>query len=195
MANSCDTTYKIKSSKERINSLWEGMNELEVNSSYTPLISVAEKFKVNHKGMSLRGSITCVNEPEYIGEDAVLTVVTETAWTGCHELFNAINETMNQELSISYCEIEPGCEVYNIHDEENFFPDIHIVDCCGDTFDGCYEETYESAEDAVADWCKCMEIDPASLNSKTTEEKVSYINNYEYDDDDTYFKIHRFYRE
>ena len=82
---------------------------------------------------------------------------------------------LGDQLSISYRVCECGCEVYYVHDECDFFPEEVAVSSSGEPF-----------EDA---WCEKMNI---KQGERTDEEMMNFINEYEYDDDDTYFYIRQF---
>lgn len=69
-------------------------------------------------------------------DDAEYSLLTiETAWTGCHDLFRVINRKFKDELSISYREIESGCDIYYVHDEDGFFTEECCVSSYGEPFE------------------------------------------------------------
>ena len=130
---------------------------------------LAEHYGIDYekKGFSVRGYIYFAEldlneENEYY----VLTIETDTAWAGCHDLFYAINEILEDELSISYREIEPG---------GNLFEDI------------C--EIYNTIADVIKEWCSKTGI---KQEKRSDEEMMEFINEYEYENDDTFFNIYPF---
>ena len=50
-------------------------------------------------------------------------VDTESAWSSCDLFFEEVNKALGNELSISWREIEPGCDIFYTHDENDFFPE------------------------------------------------------------------------
>lgn len=52
-------------------------------------------------------------------------------------IFEEVNKTLTGELSISWREIEPGCELFYVHDENDFFPEECYVTACGEKFEDC----------------------------------------------------------
>ena len=123
------------------------------------------------------------NNPEY----PVLTIKTETAWTACTLLFNSINLKLNNELSISYREIEVGCCVFYTHDEGEWFPEQVIGSSSGEPFDDVCEDAYMTFDDAINEWCDKMKF---NRDGRNTNEMLELIDQYEYDDMDTYFNIY-----
>ena len=106
-----------------------------------------------------------------------------------HELFEEINHLLWDELSISYRVCECGCEVYYVHDEGDFFPEEVAVSSSGEPFEDACDDIYTTLKDAINDWCEKMNIEQGE---RTDEEMMNFINEYEYDDDDTYFYIRQF---
>lgn len=184
MANCCDTTYKITGTSEAMESLSEALTILG-GGSYTELSKLADYFGIDWKAkhISVRGSIYHKSL-----SDNVITICTDTAWTGCHDLFRAINKALGNELSISWREIEPGCEVFNVHDEGRFFPEECYVTACGGPFDEA-EDCYDSVYDAIETWCSLMKVERAG---RSDDEMEAFIEDFEYETDDTCFNIHRF---
>ena len=91
--------------------------------------------------------------------------------------------------SISYRVCECGCEIYYVHDEGNFFPEEVAVSSSGEPFEDACDDIYTTLKDAINDWCEKMHIEQGE---RTDEEMMDFINEYEYDDDDTYFYIRQF---
>ena len=96
---------------------------------------------------------------------------------------------LGNELSISYREIECGCEIFHVHDEGNFFPEECCVSSSGGSFDDVCEDVYDTISDAIKAWVEKTGI---VQGERTNEEMVDFINEYVYDTDDTYFYIHPF---
>ena len=102
-------------------------------------------------------------------------------------LFNSINLKLNNELSISYREIEVGCCVFYTHDEGEWFPEQVIVSSSGEPFDDVCEDAYMTFDDAINEWCDKMKF---NRDGRSTNEMLELIDEYEYDDMDTYFNIY-----
>ena len=64
---------------------------------------------------------------------------------------------------------------------------MHIIS------NGCFEDVckdvYSTIQDAINDWCEKTGI---SQGERTESEMVDFINDYEYDTEDTYYYIHPF---
>ena len=190
MANICDCTYKITGHNEAIMNLYNAIRENDDKQSNVYLYKLAEHYGVDYekKKISVRGSIYFYeldesNNPEY----PVLTIKTETAWTACTLLFNSINLKLNNELSISYREIEVGCCVFYTHDEGEWFPEQVIVSSSGAPYDDVCEDAYMTFDDAINEWCDKMKF---NRDGRNTNEMLELIDQYEYDDMDTYFNIY-----
>jgi hypothetical protein len=52
-----------------------------------------------------------------------------------------------------------------------------------------YDEVYDTVADAIKEWCSKMNIEQGE---RSDEEMMDYINEYEYEFDDTYFYIRTF---
>ncbi|MDA6854733.1 hypothetical protein OSL50_26665, partial [Escherichia coli] len=52
------------------------------------------------------------------------------------------------ELSISWREVEPGCDIFYTHDENDFFPEECYVTAYGELFEDC-EGAYSTFGDLV----------------------------------------------
>lgn len=190
MANLCNTTYKVTGTEKAVKDLWNTLQSMSINTKDVWLDKLAEHYGIDYKsrGIKVRGHIY-FGEFEEDENHYLLTFETETAWTACNDLFEAINEALNAELSISYREIECGCEIYSVHDEGCFFPEECCVSSAGEPFDECCEEAFDTIEDAINLWSSLTGIE---LPDKSQDEKVDFINEYEYNDEDTYFNIHPF---
>ena len=190
MANICDCTYKITGRNEAIMNLYNAIKENDDKQSNVYLYKLAEYYGVDYekKKISVRGSIYFYELDESNNHEyPVLTIKTETAWTACTLLFNSINHKLNNELSISYREIEVGCCVFYTHDEGEWFPEQVIVSSSGEPFDDVCEDAYMTFEDAIDEWCDKMKF---KRDGRSTDEMLELIDEYEYDDMDTYFNIY-----
>lgn len=189
MANMCDTTYRITGSHDTVNGLFRVLQQQnEQKGCNIGLCELASHYGIDHKkeGISVRGEIYSFSMDE---ENDVLSIDVESAWTGCHELFRSINAKLSDDLSISYREIECGCGIYCVHDENGFFPEQCLVSASGEPFEDCAETPYDTVSDAIDYWCKSMDV---ARNGRSDEEMLALINDYEYDDEDTYCYINEF---
>lgn len=174
MPNICNTSCSITGEKTAITHLWNILQKLEVSSCQVQLIEFAEALGIDYKQRNLymRGGIWDAQvNLEVSDETAVLYIYTETAWYACHEFFFCMGEAIESELTISYMEIEPGCEIYSIHDENDSFDYVCYVAACGDRFPEA-EGPYATIEEAVDCWCEIMEV---AQGSRTEEEMTEFI--------------------
>ncbi len=188
MANTCDTQYKVTGSRKAVADLWNTLQKLDVNSTNVYLYRLAEHYGIDYekKDLSVRGHIYWAEYEENEEDDyALLSFDTESAWSSCDLFFEEVNKTLNNELSISWREIEPGCDIFYTHDENDFFPEECYVTAYGDIFDDC-EGAYSTIDDAIKKWSEKTGV---SLDGKTIQEKMDYINDYEYEDEDANFYI------
>ncbi len=189
MANICDTTYKITGSHDVVNGLFKVLQQLDKQKrSNIRLCELAAIYGIDYENesISVRGEIYHFDMDE---NNDVLTIDVESAWTGCHVLFRSIKTKLSDELSISYREIECGCGIYCVHDEYDFFPARCLVSANGEPFEDCMEDPYDTVSDAIDYWCESMDI---ARNGRSDEEMMAIINDYEYEDEDTYFYINEF---
>lgn len=193
MANYCYTDYKFVGEKEVIEKFWNKLQELDIEKYNCQLSSVAKHFGVDYEKehISVRGQIVFA-ENQSDDNEYMVHITTETAWVGCHDLFHSINKLFDNELAISYVEVESGCGVYNIHNEIYVFDSECYVDCDGEFFhEASLEPFFDKAEDAIIYWLEKMG-QTWDKEEKNEKEMVKYINNYKYDDDETYFYIDYF---
>ena len=190
MANLCNTTYKVTGTEKAVKDLWNALQSMDINTKDIWLGELAEHYGIDYesRGVKVRGHIY-FGEFEEDSDHFLLTFETETAWTACNDLFEAINETLNEELSISYREIECGCDIFSVHDEGCFFPEKCCVSSAGEPFEESCEEAFDTIEDAINLWCNLTGVEQ---QGKSQEEMMDFINEYEYDDEDVYFYIHPF---
>ena len=192
MANQATTTYKVTGSRKAVNDLWNTLQKMEVNSKDIWLYQLAEHYGIDYEArhISVRGHIYWAEYEEAPANDYyLLSFETETAWDACNELFEAINHILQDELSISYRVCECGCEVHYTHDEGDFFPEECCVSSYGKPFQDACDDVYETVEDAIKEWVSKTGVEQGE---RTQEQMVDFINEYEYDDEDTYFYIRLF---
>ena len=192
MANTCDTSYKVIGSPKAVKKLWNTLQEMEVNSKNVYLYELAERYGIDYqkKGISVRGFIYWAEFDEKESDDyCLLSFDTETAWSACDLFFDELNKALGGELSISYREIEPGCDIYFVHDECGWFPEECCVSSSGEPFEESCGDVFSTVKDAINEWCTKMNIEQGE---RTDAEMLEYISEYEYDDLDTYFYINEF---
>ena len=192
MANTCDTSYKVIGSPKAVKKLWNTLQEMEVNSKNVCLYELAERYGIDYKkkGISVRGFIYWAEFEEKESDDyCLLSFDTETAWSACDLFFDELNKALGGELSISYREIEPGCDIYFVHDECGWFPEECCVSSSGEPFEESCGDVFSTVKDAINEWCTKMNIEQGE---RTDAEMLEYISEYDYDDLDTYFYINEF---
>ena len=192
MANTCDTSYKVIGSPKAVKKLWNTLQEMEVNSKNVYLYELAERYGIDYKkkGISVRGFIYWAEFEEKESDDyCLLSFDTETAWSACDLFFDELNKALGGELSISYREIEPGCDIYFVHDECGWFPEECCVSSSGEPFEESCSDVFSTVKDAINEWCTKMNLEQGE---RTDAEMLEYISEYDYDDLDTYFYINEF---
>ena len=192
MANICDTQYKVTGEPKAVKDLWNTLQKLGVNGNDISLYLLAEHYGIDYekKGISVRGYIYWADFEEDKDTDyCLLSFDTESAWSSCDMLFDEINNALGGDLSISYREIEPGCDIFYVHDEGDFFPEECCVSSSGEPFKDVCEDVYETLADAIKEWCSKTGIEQGN---RTDDEMVDFINYYEYLAADTYFYIRKF---
>lgn len=192
MSNLATTEYRIYGNEETIINLWKALKDLGKNNIY--LSNLAKHYDIDYEkaGINVRGKIYYASLENELTEkeEKILNIETETSWTDCTELLQEINKKLGNKLSISYKVIEPGCEVYKIHDEADFFPEKIYVTASGEIFEKYEAEgAYKTITDAIDIWCKAMKIE---RNNRSDEEMEELIEYYEYENEDTYFNINEF---
>lgn len=190
MANQATTIYKVTGTRKAVSDLWATFQRMDVNNKNIWLDELAKFYEIDYeaKHISVRGRIYWA-EFEEDDDHVLLSFETESAWDACNELFEEINHLLWDELSISYRVCECGCEVFYIHDEGSYFPEECCVSSNGEPFDDACEDVYNTVEDAINEWCSKMNIDKGN---RTKEEMLTFIGEYEYDNDETYFYIYEF---
>ncbi len=176
MANICDTTYKVIGTSKALNDLYNTIRKLEEKGNgNVRLYELAEHYGIDYeeRQICVRGSIYFYEMDEL---NEVLTIGTETAWAGCHELFHAINDRLDDELSFSWREVEPGCSIYSVHDENDFFPEECMVSANGEPFENGMEDAFDYISEAIAYWCEVMKFE---RNNRSHDEMLALIRNYE----------------
>ena len=189
MANLATTTYKICNAEtgNAVRDFWNTLQSMNVNTKNIWLGDLAEHYGIDYeaKHISVRGHIYWA---EYDEEEDLLTLETETAWDRS-ELFEEINNVLDEALSISYRVCECGCEVYYIHDEGCYFPEECVVSSDGEPFDEAFDDAFDTVKDAINEWCEKMDI---KQGERTDEEMMDFINEYQYENDETYYYIKTF---
>ena len=190
MANQATTTYKVTGTRKAVSDLWNTLQKMNVNTKNIWLDDLAKYYGIDYeaKHISVRGHIYWA-EYEEDEDHVLLSFETETAWDACNNLFEEINHLLWDELSISYRVCECGCEVYYVHDEGNYFPEEACVSSYGEPFEDACDDVYETIADAIKEWCSKMNIEQGE---RTDEEMMDFINEYDYEDDETYFYIRTF---
>ena len=190
MANHATTTYKVTGPIKAVNALWAILQKLEVNSQNVWLDDLAKEFCIDYeaKHISVRGYILWA-EYEEDNDTSLLSFGTETAWDACNDLFFEINRLLGDELSISYRCCECGCDVYYVHDEGNYFPEECCVCSDGEPFGEAFDDVYDTIEDAIKEWVNKTGIEQGD---RTNEQMIEFINDCQYDNEETYFYIHPF---
>ena len=190
MANQASTTYKVTGTRKAVSDLWNTLQSMNVNTKNIWLDDLAKFYGIDYeaKHISVRGHIYWA-EYEEDEDHVLLSFETETAWDACNELFGEINHLLWDELEISYRVVECGCEVYYVHDEGNYFPEEACVSSYGEPFEDACDDVYDTIADAIKEWCSKMNIEQGE---RTDEEMMDFINEYDYEDDETYFYIRTF---
>lgn len=190
MANQATTTYKVTGTRKAVSDLWNTLQKMNVNNKNIWLDELAKYYGIDYeaKHISVRGHIYWA-EYEEDEDHVLLSFETETAWDACNELFEEINHLLWDELEISYRVCECGCEVYYVHDEGNYFPEEACVSSYGEPFEDACDDVYDTIADAIKEWCSKMNIEQGE---RTDEEMMDFINEYDYEDDETYFYIRTF---
>jgi hypothetical protein len=192
MANQATTTYKVTGTRKAVSDLWNTLQKMNVNTKNIWLDELAKYYGIDFeaKHISVRGHIYWAEyEEDEENDNYLLSFCTETAWDACNELFEEINHLLWDELEISYRVVECGCEVYYVHDEGNYFPEEACVSSYGEPFEDACDDIYDTIADAIKEWCSKMNIEQGE---RTDEEMMDFINEYEYEDDETYFYIRTF---
>ena len=190
MANQASTTYKVTGTRKAVSDLWNTLQSMNVNTKNIWLDDLAKFYGIDYeaKHISVRGHIYWA-EYEEDEDHVLLSFETETAWDACNELFGEINHLLWDELEISYRVVECGCEAYYVHDEGNYFPEEACVSSYGEPFEDACDDVYDTIADAIKEWCSKMNIEQGE---RTDEEMMDFINEYDYEDDETYFYIRTF---
>ena len=190
MANTCDTQYKITGERKAVADLWNTINGFDVNQKNVWLGDVAKHYGIDYEqmGISVRGHIYWA-EYEENDDYILLSFDTETAWTACNDFFDALNEKFEGAFSISYREIECGCDIFYVHDEGEHFPEECCVSAYGEPFEAMNEEPFDTLADAIEVWCEKTGI---KRGERSDEEMLEYIAQFEYEDEESFFFINKF---
>lgn len=193
MANQATTTYRIckaetgTENSNAVSDLWNTLQSMNVNTKNIWLDDLARHYGIDYEArhISVRGHIYWA---EYDEEEDLLSLETESAWDRS-ELIEEINHILGDVLSVSFRVCECGCEVFYVHDEGNFFPEECCVSAYGEPFEEACEDVFDTLKDAIDEWCSKMNIEQGE---RTDEEMMDFINEYEYENEDTYFYIRTF---
>lgn len=124
----------------------------------------------------------------YTDDAIILSVDEENIWESCFDDLKEMNETeFNNELIISMRVIDDSYRDFFIHDDVDFFTEDVVVSSSG-IFEDNFCEPF-SVKDAIMMWCDIMDKEQGN---RTDDEMISYINNYDYDDEDDALKIYKF---
>lgn len=123
----------------------------------------------------------------YSDDAILLSVDEENIWESCFDDLKDLNETeFNNELIISMMVIDYSYKDFLIHDDFGFFTEDVVVSSGGIYDDNFCEPC--SVKEAIMMWCDIMDQEQGN---RTDDEMISYINNYNYDEEDG-FRIDKF---
>ena len=117
----------------------------------------------------------------YLNDDETiqLSVDDENIWESCFNDLKELNETeFNNELIISMRVIDESYKDFFIHDDFGFFTEDVVISAFGRFGDTFCEPM--SVKEAIMIWCDIMDKEQGN---RTDDEMISYINNYDYDDE------------
>lgn len=124
----------------------------------------------------------------YTDDAIILSVDEENIYESCFDDLKELNETeFNNELIISMRVIDDSYKDFLIHDDVDFFTEDVVISSSG-IFEDNFCEPF-SVKDAIMMWCDIMDKEQGN---RTDDEMISYINNYDYDDEDDALKIYKF---
>ena len=124
----------------------------------------------------------------YTDDAIILSIDDENIWDSCFDDLKELNETeFNNELIISMRVIDDSYRDFLIHDDADFFTEDVVISSSG-IFEDNFCEPF-SVKDAIMMWCDIMDKEQGN---RTDDEMISYINNYDYDDEDDTLKIYKF---
>ncbi len=190
MANIATTTYHVTGTREAVNNLWSVLQDMQVNDHDLHLADLARRFGIDceKKQISTRGYIYWADFEEGEQQD-VLQFETESAWDACNQLFIEINHVLKDALSISWRVCEPCMDIFYTHDEGDVFPEECCVTSHGGPFEDVSNQVFDTVDEAIQEWISKMGIEQGS---RSQDEMLAYINDFEYDNEDTCFLINRF---
>ena len=83
--------------------------------------------------------------------------------------------------------VNPNCgdDIFYTHDENDFFPEECYVTAYGELFEDC-EGAYSTFGDAIRLWCEKTGV---SQDGRNEQKMIDFINEYEYEAEDTNFCI------
>ena len=80
-------------------------------------------------------------------------------------------------------------DIFYTHDEGGVFPEECCVTSHGGSFEDVSNQVFGTVDDAIQEWISKMGIEQGS---RSQDEMLAYINDFEYDNEDTCFLINRF---
>jgi hypothetical protein len=193
MANICDTTYFLKGSENAVNVFYNVLTTF-TNKENIPLKQLLEKFDISD-------DIYCSGYIYYFEKDVAnsgILLEVESKWEGCHEVFDKIiekfAETYGHFLTINYMEIEPMWGIFKLENPSNYFEDAQCYVRPHNFNDDEECDFYTTFEDAIERWFNVMQdyVNITEWEKLTIDDKINYINNFEYDDEDTSYLIFYF---
>ena len=124
----------------------------------------------------------------YLDDAIILSVDEENIWESCFDDLKELNETeFNNELIISMRVIDDSYKDFLIYDDFGFFTEDVVMSSSG-IFEDNFCEPF-LVKDAIMMWCDIMNQEQGN---RTDDEMISYINNYNYDDEDDALEIYKF---
>lgn len=183
MANLCITEYIIYSEdKNDINRI---TNALKDDTSIY-LNDFLSKFDIYDSSIYQRGTIF---DWLQVYENTIYIKV-ESAWNGCHDVFNIINEKIfNNKLEISYKEEEPGFVIFNIYDPYDRYDKNLCYVCVNNFHEDIKDDEDTRIRDAIDRWYNYINPKPKYFYNLSTREQIDFINSYKYDNENTMYSI------
>ncbi len=186
MANLCDTTYQIIGNEVSIKKLHDYLSDMAKGSvlGRISMFDIYENlgFKKDYYRRGMIYDVTKCN-------DNHLSIHTETAWDGCHELIKAMVATFDDGLDVAYIEVENGMCIYNVHNTDSYdFDAKYYVNAWDDEQGGCCDDYYPSLPPVIESFCEMFDYD---RGDRTDEEMLKVIKDYKFEDG-SYFYVNEF---
>ena len=195
MANIAYTEHYFKGSKEDLEKLKGIFETLEKYPKNRRLCNLANHLGISYDDINIRGDI---EQWHYNESDGDIFLLTSSAWDSCVEFFYRLNEKyFDGELSISYRVEEPGMAIFEVHDEDSFFPERFYVSANVDSdadFDiDEIEGEYSTMEEVFDVWCNFIGKNAKDFGENLTDAKMmNIIDEYEDYKKHTYFNVYEF---